>query len=262
MIPPIYNPDWPEDVQALYRHDMQEMWDPRISPHIWIMYHDELQRYLHAAGMAPKTVLDVGCAQGTLALRLAEEGHDVCAMDIRPQFLEYARSRYECGNIEFIAANSMDHTWDRRFDLIFANQILEHLVHPGRFVRKLASWLEPGGRLICTTPNARYVMSHLPTFTALGDPTDYESRQFTADGNGHFFAYTRGELLTVFTGAGLGRVRVYPYDTPWITGHMKMRFLQGAFPHVALRWLDRATLSLPGAAAWFGFQLWTEGRKT
>ena len=260
MIAPTYSPGWPEDVQAVYRHDMQEIWDRKIAPHIWIMYHDELRRYLRAAGTAPCRILDVGCAQGTLALRLAEQGHHVRAMDIRPQFVDYARSRYEYGDVEFVVANAMEHVGDDRYDLVFANQILEHLVYPSDFIRRLSEWLVPGGRLICTTPSATYLKSHLPTFTELGDPREHEHKQFSADGDGHFFAYTPTELASVMHDADLHDVQVREYDTPWITGHMKVRLIQPLFPDVVLRIMDRFTLAIPLAARRLGYQLWAEGR--
>lgn len=260
MKPPVYNTEWPEDVKAVHAHDMQEIWDRRIAPHIWIMYHDELKRYLKSAGPRPLRILDVGCAQGTLALLLAEQGHRVCAMDIRPQFLAYARSRYEYGNIEFITANVMEHDWDQRFDLIFANQILEHLVYPVPFIQRLASWLIPGGRIVCTTPNGDYLKSDLPRYSELGDPANHAHRQFSADGDGHFFAYTAAELDRSMRAAALHDVQVSEYDTPWITGHMKVRLVQPCLPDAVLRILDRCFLAVPPVARRFGFQLWAEGK--
>lgn len=261
MRPPTPDPNWPADVQALYQHDLQEMWDRRVAPHIWTMYHDELRRYLASVGSTRKRVLDVGCAQGTLALCLAERGHDVCAMDIRPQFLEYAKSRYESGDIEFVAANAMEYDWERQFDVIFANQILEHLVYPDALLERLVSWLAPGGKIVCTTPNGRYIKSSLPSYAELGDPADYEHMQFTADGDGHFFAYLAGELEQVFSGAGLSDMRVSVFDTPWVTGHMKFRFVQPLAPTALLRGLDRLTLAMPAAGTRLGYQLWAEGVK-
>ncbi|MBK8742599.1 MAG: hypothetical protein IPM02_25300 [Betaproteobacteria bacterium] len=49
MKPPIYNADWPAEVQALYRHDMQEIWDPTIAPQIWNQYHNQLHIYMAIA---------------------------------------------------------------------------------------------------------------------------------------------------------------------------------------------------------------------
>jgi 2-polyprenyl-3-methyl-5-hydroxy-6-metoxy-1,4-benzoquinol methylase len=258
---PVYDPSWPELVKALHAHDMQEMWDAALAPHVFNMYHDELDRYLRIAGSTPVRILDVGCAQGTLALLLAEAGHHVVAVDLRSEFLEYARTRYEKGAIEFVQGNALKLNLPGPFDLIFANQILEHLVHPVELVRGLAGLLAPGGRLVATTPNGRYLKSKLPLFRELGNLAQYEDRQFFPDGDGHFFAYAANELQNIFGEAGLVQIRVVPYATPWITGHMKFRYLHGKVPVGLLHALDRALLGLPGLRGCIGYQLMASGRK-
>ena len=197
----------------------------------------------------------------TLALLLAEAGHHVVAVDLRAEFLEYARSRYEKGDIRFVQGNALTLNLPDTFDLIFANQILEHLVHPVEMVSGLVGMLEPGGRFVATTPNGLYVKSKLPLYRELGDPTQYEHRQFFPDGDGHFFAYAPGELQDILGRAGLADVEVIPYDTPWITGHMKLRYLHGIVPVPLLRGLDRLTLAAPGLNRRLAFQLMVCGRK-
>lgn len=261
MKPPVYDPDWPELVKLLYAHDMQEIWDPSIAPHVFNMYNDELDRYLRVARRTPLRILDVGCAQGTLALRLAEEGHHVVAVDLRAEFLDYARTRYERGDILFKQGNAMELDLSGSFDLIFTNQILEHLIHPVELLSGLAHKLAPGGCLVATTPNGHYLKSKLPLFCELGDLAQYEDRQFFPDGDGHFFAYAPDELQDFFAQAGLVKVRVFPYDTPWITGHMKVRYLHGKIPVRILQLLDRALLCVPGLRRRMGYQLMASGRK-
>src|SRR3989338_7188720 len=54
------------------------------------------------------TILDIGCAQGNLALILAEKGHKVVAVDIRNDFIEYSKFKYERGDIKWICSNIED----------------------------------------------------------------------------------------------------------------------------------------------------------
>jgi 2-polyprenyl-3-methyl-5-hydroxy-6-metoxy-1,4-benzoquinol methylase len=78
MRPPVFNPEWSEEVQAVYRHDVREVWDPTIARHVWNQYHNQLDLYLSLAeGRGRLNILDIGCAQATLALLLAERGHRV-----------------------------------------------------------------------------------------------------------------------------------------------------------------------------------------
>jgi 2-polyprenyl-3-methyl-5-hydroxy-6-metoxy-1,4-benzoquinol methylase len=43
--------------------------------------------------------------------------------------------------------------FDQKFDVIFAGDLIEHLVNPGLFLDNVKKHLKPGGRLIMTTPN-------------------------------------------------------------------------------------------------------------
>ena len=246
MRPPVFNSQWSEDVQAVYHHDMQEMWDSHIARHIWNQYHNQIDLYVSLTeGTAKLDILDVGCAQGTLALLLAEHGHKVWAMDIRQPFLDYAASRYEKGDIHFVCANAMEIDLEQRYDLIFANQIVEHLVYPVEFTKRLKGWLKPGGSLVMTTPNANYMKNSLPTFSELGDPQQYSHLQFTADADGHFFAYLGQELESVFEQAGFAHISVEYFESPVISGHMKVRHLHPILPTSVLRVLDRLVLRTP-----------------
>ncbi len=244
---------------ALYRHDMQGIWDRRLAPHVWNQYHNQLDTYLAFADRPSLDILDVGCAQGTLALLLAERGHRVTAVDLRPEFLEYAQSRHTEGDVRFIQANALAGDIPGTYDLVFANQIIEHLVYPDQLLACLMARLKPGGRVVVTTPNGDYVKNGLPSYRDLGNPKDWEHLQFTADGDGHFYAYRRDELTDVFNRAGLRDVQARFFETPFISGHMKVRHVHRWMPVAALRVLDRAVLAVPSAARKFTHQLLVTG---
>jgi 2-polyprenyl-3-methyl-5-hydroxy-6-metoxy-1,4-benzoquinol methylase len=259
MKPPVLSPDWPPEVMALYRHDMQEMWDRSIAPHIWNQYHNQLDMYFAIAGERPLDILDVGCAQGTLALLLAERGHRVTAVDLRGEFLDYARSRHTHGDVTFLQLNALEEPVPGQYDLVFANQIVEHVVYPQRLVERLKTALRPGGRLVMATPNGAYLRNSLPAFREIGDPRQWEHRQHTADADGHFFAYRAEELVDVFRSAGLRDVRGAFFETPWISGHMRVRHIHRWTPVALLRGLDRLSLAMPGLAPRLAHQLLVTG---
>lgn len=260
---PTRDPSWSPEVEVLYRHDMQEIWDQTINPHIWNQYHNQLDLYLGLAGGADgersKKILDAGCAQGTLALLLAERGHDVVALDLRPGFLEYAQSRYTHGRIRFVAGNALECELDERFDLVFANQIVEHIIYPEQLIRRLKGLLNSKGKLVVTTPNWHYLRNSLPSFEELGDASQFEHLQFTADGDGHFFAYKVAELGHIFANAGFEIVERYVFESPFVSGHLKLRHLHRVVPLSALQALDRVTLASP-LARYLAHQLMIVGK--
>ncbi|HYI10639.1 MAG TPA: methyltransferase domain-containing protein [Thermoanaerobaculia bacterium] len=242
MKQPRFDAAWPEEVVEIWRNDMREMWDPRIERQVFHQYHNQLDLYL---GLVEKygarSVLDVGCAQGTLALLLAEKGLRVTAVDIRQSFLDYAQTRYERGDVRFLAANIFERPELGTFDLVFGNQIIEHLVYPAGFLRTLATYARPGGVLVVSTPNYHYFRSNLPSFTELGDPKQHEHRQFSAGGGDHFFAYTENELREAAAEAELEVLEMRYFETPAISGHALVRYLHW-LPLKLLRAADRAAL--------------------
>jgi len=242
MKAPVFDPNWSREVFALYQHDMQEIWDRTRAPHVWNQYHNQLRIYQGFANREGMRILDVGCAQATLALQLAELGHEVTAADLRPEFLAYAKSRYTHGSIKFAQLNVLEDAIPGQYDLIFANQIIEHIVYPQLLVSKLASALAPGGRLVVTTPNAAYFKSDLPTFDELGDPQAFVHMQNTADADGHFFAYTAEELMRIVSACGLHSVRAQYFETPAISGHFRVRHLHGVIPASLLTFADSVLL--------------------
>jgi 2-polyprenyl-3-methyl-5-hydroxy-6-metoxy-1,4-benzoquinol methylase len=226
----------------VWKNDMREMWDPRIERQVYNQYHNQLDLYL---GLVEKygarSVLDVGCAQGTLAILLAERGHRVVAVDIREAFLDYARTRWEHGDVRFLAANIFDRPDLGTFDLVFGNQIIEHLVYPVEFLRTLSSYARLGGVLVVSTPNHDYFRSSLPSYTELGDPRQHEHLQFSAGGGDHFFAYTEEELRAAAAVAELDVLEMTYFETPAISGHFLVRYLHW-LPVRVLRGADRLAL--------------------
>ena len=242
---PTLDPNWPPEVAEVYRNDLREMWDRDIERHSYHSYQNQLDLYRSLADRyGARTVLDVGCAQATLAMLLAESGRRVVAVDIRQPFLDYAKTRYERGDIQFVAANVFQRPPLGTFDLVFANQIIEHLVYPAELLRILAGYVNPGGAMVISTPNHDYFRSPLPSFTELGDPKQHEHRQFSAGGGDHFFAYTEEELRAAAREAGLDVAEMIYFETPLISGHALVRFAHPYLPLALLRGLDRAALRL------------------
>ncbi len=155
---------------------------------------------------------------------LAERGVRVSLLDIRPQNIEYARSRVEIGDVEFHVGLLSDTCPPRNdYDVVTCTEVLEHVPAPGQFLAQLKGKVRPGGALVVTTPNADYVLAHLPTYGRAPQAVVDEAEPNSLDGDAHRYLYTREELIALARGAGL-QIEQHGFFLPaWLEGHLKTR---------------------------------------
>lgn len=106
-------------------------------------------------------VLHVGCVgEGKekllLHTTLCENLHgcDVYGVDINAEGLGELQRR----GFKVAVADAENMQLDRKFDTIFAGELIEHLPNPGRFLGSCRQMLKPGGKVVLSTPNPFSVM--------------------------------------------------------------------------------------------------------
>lgn len=103
-----------------------------------------------------KTVLDVGCGDGFFLANVAGilgKRSDLHGVDYSRYELRRAKKlpyTFKWANIEETGLPYKDRT----FDLVYAAELLEHLVNPDFFLQECRRVLKPGGYLIISTPNS------------------------------------------------------------------------------------------------------------
>jgi 2-polyprenyl-6-hydroxyphenyl methylase/3-demethylubiquinone-9 3-methyltransferase len=151
-------------------------------------------------------VADVGCAQGNVAIALAERGFHVWAYDLNPSFLAYARKKQERGDITWVQANAFEIGTPDFFDCVILAELVEHVAHPDQLIAHALGLLRIGGILVITTPNGKFIREKLPSYgeaiAEVGLPR-MEREQFGPGGEHHLFAYTLRELLSHVPVTGL-----------------------------------------------------------
>lgn len=218
------DPDW----HRIRRHDVEELWETDRAPHVAAAYAARLrllEGQVAAVAPTPARILDVGCAQGTLGLRLAEVGYDVSLVDPIPAHIEYAKARHERGRVHFHEGFlGPGCPPEHDFDVVVCTEVLEHVPAPAHLLGELAAKTRDGGHVLLTTPNADYVRWGLPSYGRASQRVIDEAEPDSADGDAHRYLFTKAELLTLVRGVGL-QVVSHGYFLPlWLEGHAKTRF--------------------------------------
>lgn len=101
----------------------------------------------------PHSVLDIGCGEGWLCAKLAENGIEVTGIDVIPELIEKARQKvrgdFYVASYEDIAANAT--RFRQLFDAIVINFALIGKESTEKLLASLPSYLTPAGKLFIQT---------------------------------------------------------------------------------------------------------------
>lgn len=141
-----------------------------------------------------KSVLDIGCSYGEF---LSHFGPGSLGVTIISEEVEYGRNKGL--NIRYGNVESDNFNLSEKFDVIFANNIFEHLYSPHGFLRKIQSYLKVGGVIIVGVPCIPKIVSlwHLNKFrgSLAGAHINFftrESLMKTIERGGYQLIATRG----------------------------------------------------------------------
>lgn len=95
-------------------------------------------------------ILEVGCGYGYLTYSINALGHNIEGIDISRAAIQYASLHF--GDYYKVATLN-DYKTDKKFDLIIATELIEHLIDPAEFIRLCANLLNTHGKIILTTRN-------------------------------------------------------------------------------------------------------------
>lgn len=105
-----------------------------------------------------KKILDFGCGMGGMTLWYATHWDcEVTGLDIDGHHIEIARrlqQKFGVDHVQFEQTNILDTEITERFDMVFMNDVAEHIPYPVLIAifRRLGELLRPGGRIFVTYP--------------------------------------------------------------------------------------------------------------
>ncbi|MEO8847012.1 MAG: bifunctional 2-polyprenyl-6-hydroxyphenol methylase/3-demethylubiquinol 3-O-methyltransferase UbiG [Casimicrobiaceae bacterium] len=108
-----------------------------------------------AAGLAGKTVVDVGCGGGILAEAMALQGARVTGIDLSAKPIAVAKlHRLESGvdvDYRLVAAETLATESPAAFDVVTCMEMLEHVPSPASTIAACAALARPGGLVVFST---------------------------------------------------------------------------------------------------------------
>jgi 2-polyprenyl-3-methyl-5-hydroxy-6-metoxy-1,4-benzoquinol methylase len=133
--------------------------------------------------------LDIGCSTGEWGEYWLNNGWDVYGIDIDKMHLLEAESRGIKASYCDLNKEKLPYS-DNSIDLIFAGEVIEHLIDTDTFIHELYRCLKPGGFLLITTPNLVSIENRLRIlFGVYPVWVDYRLQ-----GSGHVRTYTPSVL--------------------------------------------------------------------
>lgn len=96
------------------------------------------------APRAGEHILDLGCGDGALSIKLVELNCTVVCVDSSPEMIGSAKSR----GLDARVMDGQSLQFEREFDAVFSNAALHWMNDPGRVIDGVWRALRPGGRFV------------------------------------------------------------------------------------------------------------------
>jgi 2-polyprenyl-3-methyl-5-hydroxy-6-metoxy-1,4-benzoquinol methylase len=145
-----------------------------------------------------KTALDIGCGSGNFG-QIVKQRYNCEVWGIEPNATAANEAAQKIDKtINKIFSAGMPELNGKRFDVIFFNDVLEHLVNPEEALKNCKELLMPGGCIIASIPNIRWY----PVVLSLLRYKDFKYELAGVMDKTHLRFFTLKSMRRMFNDAG------------------------------------------------------------
>lgn len=152
-----------------------------------------------------REVLEIGCGRGATGAFLQERiGCRVTGVELNPVVAQAASGHLH----RVVVGDALEVDPGGPFDAVIACELFEHLTDSGVFLKRLRSWLRPGGRAVLSVPNVGH---HAVVQDLVAGRWDYLPVGILC--STHYRFFTRHTLEDMLRAAGLTDFEIVPQKT-------------------------------------------------
>lgn len=180
-----------------------ERFDERYEP-VW---HDRIEKISKLLEGKRGKLLDIGCGDGSVTQKIVSRSYLIpYGVELVPRNVLKARNR----GIKAKKCNLLQEKipFREKFDVVFAGEILEHLIETEKLVRKMKALTKSNGTIIISIPNTaawynRFLLffGFLPFWIESGSEKSFGTLYGKV--NGHVRAFTKKSLVEILEYSGL-----------------------------------------------------------
>ena len=111
------------------------------------------RRFVLEHVQAGETVLDLGCGAGEFSAALAQAGATPVCVDVAREALRRAGERVPGLDLRLWGENEPLPLQDGSVDIVWAGEVIEHVVDVAPWLSEVRRVLRPGGKLLLSTPH-------------------------------------------------------------------------------------------------------------
>lgn len=119
-----------------------------------------LSKVVENTDLANSSILDIGCNDAAYTVELARSAKTAVGIDLDSTRLNQARHRAKAGGVARIRIMAMNAEMlgfrENSFDVVFVNEVLEHIPDQEQALDEIHRVLRPGGRFVLFAPNRFY----------------------------------------------------------------------------------------------------------